>query len=104
MEAVQLLLDKRADVTLKNTYDQAPMDLAIDNLHGDTVITMLRHKRYRNLHGYLFKRVDSALLINLLLKWMNRRKHSQRENVFGQVQEKMMRIFKLCFFFVIFYL
>jgi len=33
-------------VTLKNTYDHSPLDLAIDNLHHDVVITMLRDKRF----------------------------------------------------------
>ena len=41
-----MLLEKRADVTLKNAYDQSPLDLAIDNLHNDVAIAMLKHKRY----------------------------------------------------------
>ena len=45
IEAVQLLLDRRADVTVKNTHEQAPLDLAIDNLHGEVTMTMLIHKR-----------------------------------------------------------
>jgi len=45
VEAVRLLLDRKGDVTLKNTYDHSPLDLAIDNLHHDVVITMLRDKR-----------------------------------------------------------
>jgi len=45
VEAVQLLLDRKGDVTLKNTYDHSPLDLAIDNLHHDVAITMLRNKR-----------------------------------------------------------
>jgi len=46
VEAVHLLLEKKGDVTLKNTYDHSPLDLAIDNLHHDVVITMLRDKRF----------------------------------------------------------
>jgi len=46
VEAVTLLLDWKADVTLKNTYDHSSLDLAIDNLHHDVVITMLRDKRF----------------------------------------------------------
>jgi len=45
VEAVQLLLDRKGDVTLMNTYDHSPLDLAIDNLHHDVAITMLRNKR-----------------------------------------------------------
>jgi len=45
VEAVQLLVDKKADVTLKNTYNHSPLDLAIDNMHHDVVIAMLRNKR-----------------------------------------------------------
>ena len=44
-EAVQLLLDKRADVALKNTFNQSPLDLAVDNLHNETAIVMLKHRR-----------------------------------------------------------
>ena len=43
--AVELLLNQRADVTLKNTHDAAPLDLAIDNLHLDVASCMLRSKR-----------------------------------------------------------
>ena len=47
VDAVQLLLkQKGADVTLKNTYDYSPLDLAVDNLHHDVVATMLKNKRY----------------------------------------------------------
>ena len=46
MEAVELLLDKRADVTVKNTHDAAPLDLAIDNMHSEVAKIMLRSKRY----------------------------------------------------------
>jgi len=46
VEAVHLLLERKGDVTLKNTYDHSPLDLAIDNLHHDVVITMLRSKRF----------------------------------------------------------
>jgi len=45
VEAVHLLLERKGNVTLKNTYDHSPIDLAIDNLHHDVVITMLRDKR-----------------------------------------------------------
>jgi Ankyrin repeats (3 copies) len=45
VEAVHLLLDKKADVTLKNTYNHSPLDLAIDNMHHDVVIALLRNKR-----------------------------------------------------------
>lgn len=45
-EAVQLLLDKRANVMLKNTYDQSPLEVATDYSHNDVAIIMLRHKRY----------------------------------------------------------
>ena len=45
VEAVQLLLDWKGDVALKNTYDHSPLDLAIDNLHHDVAIAMLRSKR-----------------------------------------------------------
>jgi len=43
-EAVQLLLECKGDVTLKNTYDHSPLDLAIDNLHHDVAVAMLRCK------------------------------------------------------------
>ena len=47
VEAVQLLLEYKADVTVKNTYHQSPLDHAIDNLNSDVVTVMLRNKRYR---------------------------------------------------------
>jgi len=53
VEAIHLLLEKKGDVTLKNTYDHTALDLAIDNLHHDVVIAMLRTKR----------RVDFDLLV-----------------------------------------
>ena len=51
MEAVELLLDKRADVTVKNTHDAAPLDLAIDNMHSEVAKIMLRSKRYNHKHA-----------------------------------------------------
>ncbi|ESO13244.1 hypothetical protein HELRODRAFT_159882 [Helobdella robusta] len=38
VEAVQLLLEKKADVSLTNTYNNSALDLAIDNLHQDVVM------------------------------------------------------------------
>ena len=32
-------------MTVKNTRDQTPLDLAIDNLHSEVTMTMLLHKR-----------------------------------------------------------
>jgi len=45
VEAVQLLLEYKADVTVKNTYDKSPLDHAIDNMNSDVVTVMLRNKR-----------------------------------------------------------
>ena len=45
VDSVQLLLDKRADVSAKNTHDHTPLDLAIDNLHSEVAYVMLKHKR-----------------------------------------------------------
>lgn len=45
VEAVRLLLEKKANVSLKNTYNHAPIDVAIDNLRIDVVSIMLRNKR-----------------------------------------------------------
>ena len=45
MEAVELLLERRADVTGKNTHDAAPLDLAIDHMHSEVAKIMLRGKR-----------------------------------------------------------
>ena len=44
VEAVQMLLEKKADVTVRNTHDQSPLDQAIDHLHNDVAMAMLRHK------------------------------------------------------------
>jgi len=46
VEAVQLLLEYKADVAVKNTYDQSPLDHAIDNMNSDVVTVMLKNKRY----------------------------------------------------------
>jgi len=46
VEAVQLLLEYKADVAVKNTYDQSPLDHAIDNMNSDVVTVMLKIKRY----------------------------------------------------------
>ena len=45
MEAVQLLLEYKADVAVKNTYGQSPLDHAVDNMNSDVVTVMLRNKR-----------------------------------------------------------
>jgi len=45
VEAVQLLLEYHADVSLKNTYNQSPLDHAIDNMNSDVVTVMLKNKR-----------------------------------------------------------
>jgi len=47
VEAVQLLLECKADVAVKNTYDESPLDHAIDNMNSDVVTVMLKNKRYR---------------------------------------------------------
>lgn len=46
VEAVQLLLENRSNVSGKNTHDQAPIDMAIDNLHNDVATVLLQHKTY----------------------------------------------------------
>ena len=43
--AVQMLLQARTDVTVKNTRDQSAMDIAIDNLYSEVAMVMLRHGR-----------------------------------------------------------
>jgi len=43
---VQLLLEYKADVTIKNTYDQSPLDHAVDNMNSDVVTVMLKNKGY----------------------------------------------------------
>ena len=45
LAAVELLIDQRADVTIKNTHDATPLDLAIDNLHLETATCMLRSRK-----------------------------------------------------------
>jgi len=45
VEAVQLLLEYKADVTLKNTHNQSPLDYAVDNVNSDVVTVMLKNKR-----------------------------------------------------------
>jgi len=45
VEAVQLLLEYKADVAVKNTHSQSPLDHAIDNVNSDVVMVMLRNKR-----------------------------------------------------------
>lgn len=40
-----MLLEKRADVKLKNTHDQSPLDQAIDYMQNDVACVMLKHKR-----------------------------------------------------------
>jgi len=45
VEAVQLLLEYKANVAVKNTYEQSPLDHAIDNMNSDVVTIMLRNKR-----------------------------------------------------------
>jgi len=45
VEAVQLLLEYKADVAVKNTYHQSPLDHAVDNMNNDVVTVMLRNKR-----------------------------------------------------------
>ena len=45
MEAVQLLLEYKADVAVKNTHDHSPLDHAIDNVNSEVVTVMLRNKR-----------------------------------------------------------
>ena len=45
VEAVQLLLEYKADVAVKNTYHESPLDHAIDNMNSDVVTVMLRNKR-----------------------------------------------------------
>ena len=53
VEAVQLLLEYKANVTVKNTYDQSPLDHAIDNMNSDVVTVMLKNKRYCKLSDWL---------------------------------------------------
>lgn len=48
VEAVQLLLENRSNVSGKNTHDQAPIDMAIDNLHNDVATVLLQHKTWRD--------------------------------------------------------
>ena len=66
LEAVQLLLDKRADVTVKNTHNAAPLDLAIDNMHSEVAIAMLKSRR-QNLILKGWKYYSSPII-----KWLNR--------------------------------
>ena len=47
-----MLLDKKADVTVRNTHDQSPLDQAIDHFHNDVALAMLRHKTYVCLKNY----------------------------------------------------
>jgi len=49
---VQLLLEYKADVAVKNIHDQSPLDHAIDNLNSDVVTVMLKNKRYCRLTNY----------------------------------------------------
>ena len=44
VEAVQMLLEKKADVTVRNTHDLSPLDQATDHFHNDVAMAMLRHK------------------------------------------------------------
>ena len=44
VDAVQQLLDNRANVTLKNTHELTALDLAIDNLHSEVATAILKHK------------------------------------------------------------
>jgi len=46
VEAVQLLLEYKADVAVKNTFHQSPLDHAIDNINSDVVTVILKNKRY----------------------------------------------------------
>jgi ankyrin repeat protein len=45
VKAVELLLEKKADVTLTNTYNETPLDQAIDNQHNDVVVALLKNRR-----------------------------------------------------------
>ena len=44
VKAVELLLEKKANVKLLNAYHQTPLDQAIDNHHNSVVVVMLRKK------------------------------------------------------------
>jgi len=46
VEAVQLLLEYKANVAVVNTYYQSPLDHAVDNVNSDVVTVMLKNKRY----------------------------------------------------------
>jgi len=67
VEAVQLLLEYKANVAVKNTYGQSPLDHAVDNMNSDVVTVMLRNKRCCLLATKLAS--DISKLVYVLFIW-----------------------------------